>query len=132
MHTRIATFADVPRRSSGPGRMIPATPPSPNRLLQLALFVFGTASLLFYPLALIWPSGWAWHDGALYQSQYFMMLVGIYATLGLCLLKAARSPADNLSLSGSRHGPASSTLASLVRSAGPKQRPARRLGWAAN
>lgn len=78
--------------------MTPATHPSPYRLLQLALFVFGAASLLFYPLALIWPSGWAWHHGALYESQYFMMLVGIYATLGVFLLKAARSPGANLSL----------------------------------
>jgi hypothetical protein len=24
-------------------------------------------------LALVWPSGWAWHSGAPYQSDYFMI-----------------------------------------------------------
>jgi FtsH-binding integral membrane protein len=71
---------------------------SPYKLLQLALAVFGAIFLLVYPLALVWPSGWAWHDGAPYQSQYFMMIVGIYATLGVFLLKAARNPQANLSL----------------------------------
>jgi FtsH-binding integral membrane protein len=72
--------------------------PSPYKLLQLALVVFGAVCLLLYPLAVIWPSGWAWHDGPPHQSQYFMMIVGIYATLGVCLLNAARKPQANLSL----------------------------------
>lgn len=72
--------------------------PSPYRLLQLALCAFGAVSLLLYPLAVVWPSGWAWHDGAPHESQYFMMIVGMYATLGVCLLNAARSPGTSLSL----------------------------------
>jgi hypothetical protein len=71
---------------------------SPYKLLQFALFVFGAIMLLLYPLALLWPSGWAWHPGAPHQSVYFMMIVGIYATLGVFLLNAARNPAVNLSL----------------------------------
>src|SRR3977135_2512151 len=71
---------------------------SAYRLLQVALVVFGVVALLLYPLALIWPSGWAWHSGAPYESEYFMMIVGIYATLGIFLLNAARNPAANLSL----------------------------------
>jgi hypothetical protein len=71
---------------------------SPYKLLQLALAIFGAVFLLVYPLALIWPSGWAWHAGAPYQSDYFMMIVGLYATLGVFLLNAARNPAANLSL----------------------------------
>jgi hypothetical protein len=71
---------------------------SPYKLLQFALFVFGAIMLLLYPLALLWPSGWAWHPGAPHESQYFMMIVGIYATLGLFLLNAARNPRANLSL----------------------------------
>jgi hypothetical protein len=71
---------------------------SPYKLLQLALALFGVTFLLVYPLAVVWPSGWAWHDGAPYQSQYFMMIVGIYATLGVFLLNAARNPQANLSL----------------------------------
>ena len=54
--------------------------------------------LLLYPLAVVWPSGWAWHHGAPYQSDYFMMIVGLYATLGLFLWNAARHPENNVSL----------------------------------
>ena len=72
--------------------------PSRDRLLKFALATFGAVFLLVYPLAIVWPSGWAWHHGAPYESQYFMMIVGIYATLGVFLLLAARDPASNLSL----------------------------------
>jgi hypothetical protein len=71
---------------------------SPHRLLQLALVVFGATFLAIYPLAIVWPSGWAWHAGAPYESQYFMMIVGVYATLGVFLLNAARDPLANRSL----------------------------------
>jgi hypothetical protein len=71
---------------------------SPYRLLQIALAAFGVIMLLLYPLALVWPSGWAWHPGAPHHSDYFMMIVGIYATLGVFLLNAARNPRANLSL----------------------------------
>lgn len=54
--------------------------------------------MLVYPLAMVWPSGWAWHEGATYESHYFMMIVGVYATLGLCLLNAARDPQAHASL----------------------------------
>src|SRR3977135_4183720 len=72
--------------------------PSAYKLLQIALAVFGALCLLLYPLAVVWPSGWAWHAGAPYQSQYFMMIVGLYATLGVFVINAARSPENNLSL----------------------------------
>ncbi|MFC4603508.1 DUF6632 domain-containing protein [Rhodococcus kronopolitis] len=68
------------------------------RLLQIALVVFGAVMVLLYPLAVVWPSGWAWHSGAPYQSDYFMMIVGLYATLGVFLWNAARCPENNLSL----------------------------------
>jgi hypothetical protein len=71
---------------------------TPYRFLQLALVVFGAVMLLLYPLAMVWPSGWTWHPGAPYQSDYFMMIVGVYATLGVFLIKAARNPAAHLSL----------------------------------
>jgi sulfite exporter TauE/SafE len=54
--------------------------------------------LLLYPLAVVWPSGWAWHHGAPYESDYFMMIVGLYVTLGLFLCNAARHPENNVSL----------------------------------
>jgi len=68
------------------------------KLLQFALVLFGAIFLLVYPLAILWPSGWAWHAGAPYESDYFMMIVGVYATLGLFLINAARSPLPNRSL----------------------------------
>lgn len=73
-------------------------PSTSYRLLQIALAFFGTVMLLLYPLAVVWPSGWAWHHGAPYQSDYFMMIVGLYATLGLFLWNAARHPENNISL----------------------------------
>jgi hypothetical protein len=42
-----------------------------------------------------WPSGWAWQIG---HSDYQLMIVGIYATLGVFLILAARDPLGNLTL----------------------------------
>ncbi|HEY4123491.1 MAG TPA: DUF6632 domain-containing protein [Rhizomicrobium sp.] len=67
-------------------------------LLKIALVAFGIVMLLLYPLAIFWPSGWAWHMGAPYESDYFMMIVSVYATLGIFLLLAARDPLANRSL----------------------------------
>ena len=68
------------------------------RALRAALVVFGAVMILLYPLAVVWPSGWAWHHGAPYESDYFMMIVGLYAVLGVFLCNAARRPEANLSL----------------------------------
>jgi hypothetical protein len=65
------------------------------RYLRVALAVAGVACLALYPLMLFWPSGWTWHVG---HSDYPMMIVGIYATLGVFLLLAIRNPLANLSL----------------------------------
>ena len=65
------------------------------RYLRAVLVLAGLACLALYPLMLFWPSGWAWHVG---HSDYPMMMVGIYATLGLFLIRAARDPLANLSL----------------------------------
>ena len=72
--------------------------PARTTLLKAALVVFGVAFLLIYPLAIVWPSGWAWHQGAPYESDYFMMIVAVYATLGVFLILAARNPDANRSL----------------------------------
>jgi len=67
--------------------------------LRIVLAVVGLIALFaFYPLMLLWPSGWAWdaaHEG---HSEYAMMIVGIYATLGVFLLIASREPMRHLSL----------------------------------
>jgi hypothetical protein len=67
-------------------------------LLKWALVASGAGFLLIYPLAIVWPSGWSWHQGAPYQSQYLMMIIGVYATLGVFLIRASRDPRANLSL----------------------------------
>ena len=64
-------------------------------ILSGALVVFGLVFLSVYPLMLIWPSGWTWHTG---HSDYPLMIVGIYATLGLFLIMASRHPLEHLSL----------------------------------
>lgn len=69
-----------------------------NRLLAAALIVFGAIFCLVYPLAMVWPSGWAWHEGSPAESDYFMMIVGVYATLGVFLIRAGKDPAANSSL----------------------------------
>jgi hypothetical protein len=64
--------------------------------LRVALVVVGLFSLLaFYPLLVLWPSGWAWGHG---HSHYALMMVSIYATLGVFLLIAARDPLAHRSL----------------------------------
>jgi hypothetical protein len=69
-----------------------------NKLLSAALVVFGAAFCLIYPLAMFWPSGWAWHEGSPAASDYFLMIVGVYATLGIFMIRAAKDPAANASL----------------------------------
>ena len=69
-----------------------------NRLLYLriALIVIGLLCLFgFYPLTIVWPSGWAWGHG---HSHYLLMIIGLYATLGVFLLIASRNPYANKSL----------------------------------
>jgi hypothetical protein len=66
--------------------------------LKSALATFGAVFCLVYPLAKYWPSGWAWHHGLPYESHYFMMIVGVYATLGVFLMRAARDPQAHMSL----------------------------------
>lgn len=69
-----------------------------DKLLPVALIAFGVIFCLIVPLAMVWPSGWAWHEGAPGASPYFPMIAGVYATLGLFLIRAARDPAANASL----------------------------------
>jgi hypothetical protein len=58
--------------------------------LRIALVAFGLIFIFaVYPLTVLWPAGWAWGAG---HSHYLMMIIGLYATLGVFLLLAARSP----------------------------------------
>jgi hypothetical protein len=47
------------------------------------------------PLMLLWPTGWRWDP---HQPHYEQMMVGVYFTLGVFLVLAARDPLRNLSL----------------------------------
>jgi uncharacterized protein DUF6632 len=69
-----------------------------NRLLFLRValvavgltFIFGV-----YTLGILWPSGWVWGQG---HSHYLMIIIGVYATLGVFLLIASRNPYAHKSL----------------------------------
>lgn len=63
--------------------------------LRYALIFFGIILFLLYPLMHIWPSGWRWEPS---QYKYEQMIIGIYATLGVFLLIAAKNPLENASL----------------------------------
>ena len=69
---------------------------SRDKILKLALRLFGVIFLFVYPLGLIWPSGWVWHGGM--GSYYLQMIAGIYAVLGIFMIMAANDPAANRSL----------------------------------
>ena len=63
-----------------------------NRLLflRIALVVTGLTFIFgIYPLGIVWPSGWTWGHG---HSHYLLMIIGVYATLGVFLLMASRDP----------------------------------------
>ena len=69
-----------------------------NRLLYLriVLIVIGLTFIFgIYTLGVLWPSGWTWGQG---HSHYLMMIIGVYATLGVFLLIASREPLDHRSL----------------------------------
>jgi uncharacterized protein DUF6632 len=64
--------------------------------LRIALIAIGITFIFgIYILGIIWPSGWTWGHG---HSHYLMMIIGVYATLGVFLLLAARDPAANRSI----------------------------------
>jgi hypothetical protein len=67
-------------------------------LLSAALIVFGLAFCLLYAMVIIWPSGWAWHQGSPASSDYFMMIAGVYVVLGIFMIRAAKDPLANVSL----------------------------------
>jgi hypothetical protein len=66
------------------------------KCLRIALVLVGITFIAgIYLLMIVWPSGWTWHTG---HSDYPLMIVGIYATLGVFLIIAARNPSAHRSL----------------------------------
>lgn len=66
------------------------------KFLRLALIIIGLIFIAgIFPAMHLWPSGWRWQPN---QTNYEQMIVGVYATLGIFLLLAAKDPLRNLSL----------------------------------
>jgi hypothetical protein len=55
----------------------------------------GIVFLSLYPLMLLWPSGWVWLPR---QYEYEQMMIRLYGTLGIFLMRASRRPEAHLSL----------------------------------
>jgi hypothetical protein len=59
--------------------------------------VFGVIFIVGVPamMMVIWPSGWSWSPA---QPEYEQMIMGIYITLGVFLIRAAKDPMAHASL----------------------------------
>lgn len=67
------------------------------KYLQVALIIFGIIFIAGIPVMMmwLWPSGWSWLPR---QPEYEQMIMGLYATLGVFLILAAKDPLANASL----------------------------------
>lgn len=66
------------------------------RYLKFALYAFGVIHIAgIYLMMWVWPSGWGWTPR---QPEYEQMIIGVYATLGVFLIRAAKDPLANASL----------------------------------
>ena len=67
------------------------------KYLQIALYAIGAIFIAGVPAMMmwIWPSGWSWAPA---QPEYEQMIMGMYITLGVFLILAAKDPLANLSL----------------------------------
>ena len=65
--------------------------------LKIALWVFGIVFIAGVPamMMVIWPEGWSWTPS---QPEYEQMIMGIYFTLGVFLIRAAKDPMAHASL----------------------------------
>ena len=72
-------------------------PDNKLKYLKIALYAIGLFFIIgVYPMMMwIWPSGWGWTPR---QPEYEQMILGVYATLGVFLVRAAKNPAANASL----------------------------------
>ena len=65
--------------------------------LKVALYLFGLIFIFGVPAMMmwVWPDGWSWTPS---QPEYEQMIMGIYVTLGVFLILAAKDPLANASL----------------------------------
>ena len=72
------------------------TGPTRIAALRYALIATGVIFIVgIYTLSQIWPTGWTWGVG---HSHFWPMILGVYATLGVFLIRASRDPLGNRSL----------------------------------
>jgi hypothetical protein len=67
------------------------------KYLRVALWVFGLIFIfgVYIMMMWVWPSGWGWEPR---QSEYEQMIMGLYAVLGIFLIRAAKNPSEHVSL----------------------------------
>jgi sterol desaturase/sphingolipid hydroxylase (fatty acid hydroxylase superfamily) len=67
------------------------------KYLKFALTVFGIIFIagIYVMMMWVWPEGWGWTPR---QPEYEQMIMGVYATLGVFLILAAKDPLANASL----------------------------------
>jgi len=66
------------------------------KYLKIALYAIGAIFIVGVPLLMmIWPDGFGWDPA---QPEYEQMIMGIYVTLGVFLILAAKDPLANRSL----------------------------------
>ena len=67
------------------------------KYLRLSLYVFGVIFVagIYAMMEWLWVEGWSWTPR---QPEYEQMIMGIYATLGVFLIRAAKDPLANASL----------------------------------
>lgn len=66
------------------------------KYLKIALRVFGVIFVGgVYLMMMVWPAGWSWEPR---QPEYEQMIIGVYATLGVFLIMAAKNPLAHRSL----------------------------------
>jgi hypothetical protein len=67
------------------------------KYLPYALYLFGLIFIFGIYIMMMWvfPSGWGWEPR---QPEYEQMIMGVYATLGVFLIRAAKDPMANASL----------------------------------
>ena len=65
--------------------------------LKITLYIFGGVFIVGVPLMMtvVWPSGWGWTPP---QPEYEQMIMGMYMTLGVFLVRAAKDPIADASL----------------------------------
>jgi len=66
------------------------------KYLSIALYVFGAIFVVgIYAMMQLMPASWSWEPR---QPEYEQMIMGVYAVLGIFMIRAASNPSAHLSL----------------------------------